>query len=147
MGATGSVLYNGSLSVYFVSVIKFGMKDKAFKRKLEFWCHFIPIAYAIGSSIFLQAGGYFNSMGGEYYIIDNRLLTMIVEIGNFLTLLLLIMLPTISQISFVGYLLYQFSASVILTSNVLAVERTLCFTEHGWECLFSPLPFVLFSST
>ena len=77
MGAAGSSLYNGSLSVYFVAVIKFGMKDKTFKKKLEFWCHFIPSAYAIGSSIFLQAGGYFNSMGGEYYIIDNRLLTMI----------------------------------------------------------------------
>jgi hypothetical protein len=124
MGATGSALYNGSLSVYFVAVIKFGMKDKTFKRKLEFWCHFIPSAYAIGSSIFLQAGGYFNSMGGEYYIIDNRLLTMIVEIGNLLTLLLLI-LPTFSQILCVGYLLCQLSASAILTSNALAVERTL----------------------
>ena len=65
MGACGSSLYNASLSVYFVLVIKFDMKEKAFKRKAEFWCHFIPNAYAICSSIFLQVGGYFNSMGGE----------------------------------------------------------------------------------
>ena len=65
MGVTGSMLYNCSLSVYFVSVIKFGVKDKAFQRKIEFWCHFIPNAFALSSSIFLQVGGYFNSLTGE----------------------------------------------------------------------------------
>ena len=67
MGIVGSSLYNVSLSVYYVSVIKFGVKDKDFRRKIEFWCHFIPNAFAICSSIFLQVGGYFNSMGGESF--------------------------------------------------------------------------------
>ena len=67
MGMTGSVLYNCSLSVYYVSVIKFGVKDKEFKRKMEFLCHFVPNVFAISSSIFLQVGGYFNSMGGESF--------------------------------------------------------------------------------
>jgi len=67
MGASGSVLYNCSLSVYYVSVIKFGMREKAFMKKIEFWCHFIPNAFAICSSIFLQVGGYFNPMDGELF--------------------------------------------------------------------------------
>ena len=62
MGIAGSRFYNCALSVYFVSVIKFGMQEKAFKKKIEFWCHFIPNAFAMGTSIFLQAGGYFNTL-------------------------------------------------------------------------------------
>ena len=67
MGIAGSGFYNCALSVYFVSVIKFGMQEKAFKKKIEFWCHFIPNAFAMGSSIFLQVKGYFNPMEGELF--------------------------------------------------------------------------------
>lgn len=63
MGSTGSILYNASLSVYYVSVIKFNMKEKAFRRKVELWCHLIPNAFAICTSIFLQTHNYFNSIG------------------------------------------------------------------------------------
>ena len=62
MGIAGSRFYNCALSVYFVSVIKFGMQEKAFKKKIEFWCHFIPNVFAMGSAIFLQVKGYFNPM-------------------------------------------------------------------------------------
>jgi hypothetical protein len=38
------------------------MNERDFKRKIKFWCHFIPNAFAMGTSIFLQAGGYFNTL-------------------------------------------------------------------------------------
>lgn len=69
IGTTGSMLYNASLSIYFVSVAKFGITENAFKKKIEFWCHFVPIAFALCSSIFLEVGGYFNPDDGELRIL------------------------------------------------------------------------------
>ena len=63
MGSTGSILYKVSLSVYYASVIKFNIKEKAFRRKVELWCHLIPNAFAISTSVFLQTHHYFNSVG------------------------------------------------------------------------------------
>lgn len=62
MGSTGSILYNVSLSVYYVSVIKFNIKEKAF-WKVELWCHLVPNVFAISTSIFLLTHQYFNSIG------------------------------------------------------------------------------------
>jgi len=50
------------------------MREKVFMKKIEFWCHFIPNAFAICSSIFLQVGGYFNPMNvGELLFNDLEL--------------------------------------------------------------------------
>ena len=132
MGIVGSCLYNTSLSVYYVSVIKFGVKDKDFKRKIEFWCHFIPNAFAICSSIFLQVGGYFNSMGGESFVTsfknfnDEHLSSHFTDNTAVLTFLACIKMLR------AGYPLHQSSVSLILTSNVLVVERKPWYTENGW---------------
>jgi len=67
IGSIGALLYNSSLSIYYVSVIKFNMTEPTFKKKVEFWCHFIPNAYAWGSAIFLLATNNFNSVGESSY--------------------------------------------------------------------------------
>ena len=156
LGLTGSVLYNCSLSVYFVSVIKFGMNERDFKRKIELWCHFIPNAFAIGTSIFLQAGGYFNPLGGEssereliVCLPINASLSDIFEKKNrsgvhcVLTLLLSLSLSLNSNAHFsnsllqmlrgAGHLLYRSNASLILTSTALGAERKLWCTGNGWD--------------
>jgi len=63
IGMAGALLYNCSLSIYYVSVIKFNMTEPTFTKKVEFWCHFIPNAFAWGSGIFLLATNNFNSVG------------------------------------------------------------------------------------
>jgi len=48
-----------------VYMTKFGVKDKTFKRRIEFWCHFAPNAFALSSSIFLQIVWVFNTVNGD----------------------------------------------------------------------------------
>ncbi|GFH61821.1 hypothetical protein CTEN210_18297 [Chaetoceros tenuissimus] len=56
LGGLGCIFYNLSLSVYYVAIMKFHMKEKEIiAKKLEFWIHFIPNSFAIMSSIFLYA--------------------------------------------------------------------------------------------
>lgn len=46
-----SVWYNGMLSVYFLLLVKFGVKDPVFKRKYEPWMHVASIGYPLATAI------------------------------------------------------------------------------------------------
>lgn len=46
-----SIWYNGTLSVYFVLLVKFGMKDQVFQRKYEPWMHVACIGYPLATAI------------------------------------------------------------------------------------------------
>ena len=70
IGSIGACLYSCALSIYYVSVIKFNIKEPTFKKKVEFWCHFIPNAFAWGGAIFLLATHNFNSVGESSYKLD-----------------------------------------------------------------------------
>lgn len=53
LGAMGSILYNGSLSVYYLAVVTFNMKEKDIARKVEPWLHLISNGFSVGSAISL----------------------------------------------------------------------------------------------
>lgn len=65
VGAVGSILYNGALSVYYLAVVTFNMKEKEIARKLEPWLHLIANGFAIGSGIFLAFKRQFAPLGNQ----------------------------------------------------------------------------------
>jgi hypothetical protein len=52
-GMTGVVCYNTSLSIYYVSVIKFGMTENAFRQKIEKYLHVVTISFTMPSALYL----------------------------------------------------------------------------------------------
>jgi preprotein translocase subunit YajC len=50
---TGVVCYNTSLSIYYVSVIKFGMTENAFRQKIEKYLHVVTISFTMPSALYL----------------------------------------------------------------------------------------------
>lgn len=53
VGTVGSFLYNLSLSVYYLAVLKFNMKERDISRKVEPFLHVIPNGFSIATGIFL----------------------------------------------------------------------------------------------
>lgn len=60
IGSTGSFLYTLALSIFYVAVVIFNMKDHEFAKKVEIACHVIICGYALSTGIFLLAHQYFN---------------------------------------------------------------------------------------
>ena len=50
-GALTSICYNGSLTLYFLLVVRYGWKEEYIKRKVEVWLHLIPIAIGWSTAI------------------------------------------------------------------------------------------------
>ena len=57
MGISGSKLYNCALSVYHVSVIKFGVQEKTFKKKIDFGVTSSPMSLPWESQSFYKLEG------------------------------------------------------------------------------------------
>lgn len=55
-----SPLYNASLSVYYVAVVKFGWKEDRLKR-VRLWFHVVPISIGLGTAIASAALGIFGN--------------------------------------------------------------------------------------
>ncbi|GFH57039.1 hypothetical protein CTEN210_13515 [Chaetoceros tenuissimus] len=53
VGSLASLLYNLSLSVYYLAILKYNMREKDIAKKLEPFLHIIPNGFALGSGIFL----------------------------------------------------------------------------------------------
>ncbi|GFH50385.1 hypothetical protein CTEN210_06861 [Chaetoceros tenuissimus] len=66
VGAMGSILYNGSLSVYYLAVVTLNMKEKDIARRLELWLHLIPNGWAIATAIFLAAKRQYAPLGNQH---------------------------------------------------------------------------------
>jgi hypothetical protein len=50
-GALTSIFYNGSLTVFFLMVVRFGWKEDYIKRKVEPWLHGIPLLFGWSTAI------------------------------------------------------------------------------------------------
>ena len=66
VGAMGCILYNGSLSVYYLAILKFNMKDKDIAKKLEPWLHLIPNGFSIATAIFLAVDKQYAPLSNQH---------------------------------------------------------------------------------
>jgi len=62
IGFAGVPMYMLSLTIYYLYVIKFSMKDKIFSTRIEPWLHLVSIGWTIGGGIACWATGSFNMM-------------------------------------------------------------------------------------
>ena len=66
-----SVWYNGMLSLYFLLMVKFGVKDPIFRSKYEPWMHIVCIGYPLITSIAGAKIGLYHELqmsGGCWYV-------------------------------------------------------------------------------
>ncbi|GFH56978.1 hypothetical protein CTEN210_13454 [Chaetoceros tenuissimus] len=68
LGGIGSLLYNTTLSIYYMSLIQFSMSEINFKKKVEPWCHLIANITPIAIGIYLLINEEFNFAGKTCYI-------------------------------------------------------------------------------
>lgn len=66
LGTSGSTFYSLSLSVYFISVVKFGIAEREITKFAESFLHILPVALAFSGGIYLYVAGYFNASGSTF---------------------------------------------------------------------------------
>lgn len=73
LGSCGSIVYSLSLTIYFLLVIKFDLKDRNISEKYEPFLHAFPIIYASTVSITIYATGNYNPAGPVCWIASEPL--------------------------------------------------------------------------
>mmetsp|Transcript_25666 Transcript_25666/g.38407 ORF Transcript_25666/g.38407 Transcript_25666/m.38407 type:complete len:532 (-) Transcript_25666:2253-3848(-) len=68
LGTTGSPMYSLSLAIFYLSVIKFNVRDRRFRKDIEPYLHFAPNLFAWFSAIYVASTGYINSAGAGCWI-------------------------------------------------------------------------------
>ena len=64
IGCASGLIYNCSLNIYYLSVVKYQKSDKYIREKIEPFLHGIPVVYALVISITLLAKQNLNNAGG-----------------------------------------------------------------------------------
>jgi len=72
LGLFGGLLYNCSLSFYYLAVIKYEKKDEYIRDKLEPFLHGIPIIVTLTYNIYRLIGKHYNDNGGGYCGFSNN---------------------------------------------------------------------------
>jgi hypothetical protein len=67
-GIVGSQMYNVSLSIYYLFLIKYNYRERKFKLRIEPFIHAIPIIWAIVALICCLATQSFNPSSNTYFI-------------------------------------------------------------------------------
>lgn len=60
LGTAAAPLYNCSLCLYSLSIIKYNLAEKDIQKKLEVWFHAVPILFSVGAVITVQLNEAFN---------------------------------------------------------------------------------------
>lgn len=68
VGGIGTITYTLSLSIFYICIIKYNMREIDFQKKYEPYLHFIPNVCAWASGIYLLVAGYFNNAGESCWI-------------------------------------------------------------------------------
>ena len=67
-GSLTSIFYNGSLTLYFLLVVRFGWKEERIKRRMEFFLHAVPIAIGWSTAIAGVPLDLYNAFGWTCWI-------------------------------------------------------------------------------
>ncbi len=67
-GVSGALFYSLSLSIYFLAMIKFELRDREIKRKIEPFLHIVPIVYSLVGGVTLYATGSLKPAGSICWI-------------------------------------------------------------------------------
>lgn len=67
-GIVGSQMYNVSLSIYYLYLIKYNYRDRKFKTTIEHFVHAIPIIWALAAVVSCLATQSFNPSSNTYFI-------------------------------------------------------------------------------
>jgi hypothetical protein len=68
VGICGSTFYSLSMSIYFLLVIKYNLKDAFISRRVEPFLHTVPVLYSLTNGIYLVATQNFNPSGPICFI-------------------------------------------------------------------------------
>jgi hypothetical protein len=67
-GSLTSIFYNGSLTLYFLLVVRYGWKERRIKEKMELWLHAIPMAAGWSTAIAGVPLDLYNAFGWTCWI-------------------------------------------------------------------------------
>lgn len=60
VGIPGSQMYNVSLTIYYLCIVRYNMRERRFRRKIEPYLHIIPALWCLLGAIFVVSTGSFN---------------------------------------------------------------------------------------